>query len=86
MWQDEQGTTWLSYNDPAWLVERHGSVSGAKAAVRALAVAPHAVATASDFSFPTGFVDEVEAPAGKLSRETAMPFQKRTADCPAVRT
>ena len=47
VWQDEQGTTWLSYNDPAWLIERHGSVSGAEAAVRALAVALHAVATAA---------------------------------------
>jgi uncharacterized protein (DUF302 family) len=45
VWQDEHGTTWLSYNDPAWLVERHGSVSGAEAAVRALAGALHAVAT-----------------------------------------
>ena len=47
VWQDEQGTTWLSYNDPAWLVERHGIVSGAEAAVRALAVALHGVATAA---------------------------------------
>jgi uncharacterized protein (DUF302 family) len=45
VWQDEHGTTWLSYNDPAWLVERHGSVSGAEAAIRALAGALHAVAT-----------------------------------------
>jgi len=45
VWQDEHGTTWLSYNDPAWLVERHGSVVGAEAAIRALAGALHAVAT-----------------------------------------
>jgi uncharacterized protein (DUF302 family) len=45
VWQDEQGTTWLSYNEPAWLVERHGSAPGAEAA--ALAVALHAVATAA---------------------------------------
>lgn len=24
VWQDEEGKTWLSYNDPAWLAERHG--------------------------------------------------------------
>ena len=24
VWRDEAGTTWLSYNDPTWLVERHG--------------------------------------------------------------
>jgi uncharacterized protein (DUF302 family) len=23
-WQDEQGAVWLSYNDPAWIVTRHG--------------------------------------------------------------
>ena len=24
IWQDEQGRVWLSYNDPKYLVERHG--------------------------------------------------------------
>ena len=24
VWQDEAGNTWLSYNDPAWLAQRHG--------------------------------------------------------------
>ncbi|WP_076858090.1 DUF302 domain-containing protein [Bradyrhizobium mercantei] len=24
VWQDEAGDCWLSYNDPAWLAERHG--------------------------------------------------------------
>jgi len=24
IWQDEQGQVWLSYNDPSYLVERHG--------------------------------------------------------------
>ncbi|HEX4158867.1 MAG TPA: DUF302 domain-containing protein [Rhizomicrobium sp.] len=24
IWQDAEGQTWLSYNDPAWIVERHG--------------------------------------------------------------
>jgi len=24
IWQDEQGQVWLSYNDPKYLVERHG--------------------------------------------------------------
>jgi uncharacterized protein (DUF302 family) len=23
-WEDAAGTVWLSYNDPAWLAERHG--------------------------------------------------------------
>src|SRR5215510_3130796 len=24
IWQDASGVTWLSYNDPAWLAQRHG--------------------------------------------------------------
>src|SRR4051812_44868115 len=24
VWQDQSGTTWLSYNDPGWLAKRHG--------------------------------------------------------------
>ena len=24
VWQDRSGDTWLSYNDPAWLAQRHG--------------------------------------------------------------
>ena len=28
VWQDASGVTWLSYNDPAWLAERHGLGSG----------------------------------------------------------
>src|SRR6266403_4087233 len=24
VWQDASGVTWLSYNDPAWLAQRHG--------------------------------------------------------------
>ena len=24
VWRDAEGTTWLSYNDPGWLAERHG--------------------------------------------------------------
>ena len=24
VWQDEAGVCWFSYNDPAWLAERHG--------------------------------------------------------------
>jgi uncharacterized protein (DUF302 family) len=23
-WQDAEGRTWLAYNDPAWLAQRHG--------------------------------------------------------------
>ena len=24
VWQDEAGTTWLGYNDPVWILRRHG--------------------------------------------------------------
>ncbi len=29
VWQDEAGRTWLSHNDPGWLVHRHGAEAGA---------------------------------------------------------
>jgi uncharacterized protein (DUF302 family) len=33
VWQDERGQTWLSYNDPQWLAERHGATAGTAAQV-----------------------------------------------------
>ena len=47
VWQDEAGTTRLSYNAPTWLAERHGAGSDAKAAVHAMAVALDAIAAAA---------------------------------------
>jgi uncharacterized protein (DUF302 family) len=35
VWQDAAGKTWLSYNDPAWLVKRH-EIGGAENTVTAL--------------------------------------------------
>ncbi len=35
-WQDDAGKTWLSYNDPAWLVKRHGLGHGVDQTVAAL--------------------------------------------------
>jgi uncharacterized protein (DUF302 family) len=43
VWQDASGSTWLSYNDPAWLAKRHG-LSGAEAPVGNLTAALDAVA------------------------------------------
>ncbi len=50
VWQDEAGTTWVSYNDPAYLAHRHGlgettagpvnAMSGALKAIAAKATAP----------------------------------------------
>jgi uncharacterized protein (DUF302 family) len=37
VWQDAEGATWLSYNDPRWIATRHG-IGGAPAA-EALATA-----------------------------------------------
>ena len=28
VWQDAEGSTWLSYNDPAWLARRHAAHAG----------------------------------------------------------
>jgi uncharacterized protein (DUF302 family) len=47
VWQDEAGTTWLSYNDPTWLAARHHVGTGAKAAVDAMVVALDAVTSAA---------------------------------------
>jgi uncharacterized protein (DUF302 family) len=36
VWEDNDGTTWLTYNDPQWLAERHGMDSGADATIQAI--------------------------------------------------
>jgi uncharacterized protein (DUF302 family) len=33
VWQDAAGGTWLSYNDPGWIAQRHGLGSGTAGAV-----------------------------------------------------
>jgi uncharacterized protein (DUF302 family) len=35
VWQDDAGTTWLSWNEPAWLVQRH-ELGGAEKMVAAM--------------------------------------------------
>jgi uncharacterized protein (DUF302 family) len=44
VWQDDQGKTWLAYNDPQWLAARHGAGAGADRALAAMAEALAAVA------------------------------------------
>jgi len=39
VWRDAAGNTWLSYNDPGWLAQRHGLGPEAEAPVRAMAAA-----------------------------------------------
>lgn len=36
VWEDADGKTWLSYNDPAWIVERHAPSASAEPAVAAM--------------------------------------------------
>lgn len=45
VWQDKSGATWLSYNDPTYLAQRHGVSDAAKTAVDVMTAALHAVAT-----------------------------------------
>jgi uncharacterized protein (DUF302 family) len=47
VWQDEAGTTWLSYNDPSWLAKRHGLGHEADTPVGALSAAIDAVTRAA---------------------------------------
>src|SRR6516165_10794152 len=44
VWQDESGTTRLAYNDPQWLVHRHGADAGLDRTLHAMADALAAVA------------------------------------------
>jgi len=46
VWQDASGSTWLSYNDPAWLAQRHG-LSGTEVPIGNLTGALDAVAKAA---------------------------------------
>jgi uncharacterized protein (DUF302 family) len=45
VWQDEAGTTWLSYNDPAYLAHRHGLGESTSTPVNAMSGALKAIAT-----------------------------------------
>jgi uncharacterized protein (DUF302 family) len=47
VWQDASGDTWLSYNDPAWLAQRHGLGNEVKAPVKAMTAMLGAVTRAA---------------------------------------
>src|SRR5215468_603125 len=36
VWQDAEGSTWISYNDPAWLARRHGLDRDAEPTVKTM--------------------------------------------------
>jgi uncharacterized protein (DUF302 family) len=44
VWQDADGATWLSWNDPSWLAARHGLGHEADTMVRALSGALESIA------------------------------------------
>ena len=44
VWQDASGDTWLSYNDPAWLAQRHRLGHDIEAVIGGMAVALGAIA------------------------------------------
>ena len=46
VWRDASGDTWLSYNDPAWLAQRHG-LGGTEVPIGNLTAALDAVAKAA---------------------------------------
>jgi uncharacterized protein (DUF302 family) len=50
VWQDASGDTWLSYNDPAWLSQRHGISGETDKAVGMMTAALDAVAKAATAS------------------------------------
>lgn len=45
VWQDEEGRTWLGYNDPSWLAQRHGMKTGTTGALAGMTEALAVVAT-----------------------------------------
>jgi uncharacterized protein (DUF302 family) len=44
VWQDADGKVWLSYDEPAWIAQRHGLGSASAGAVEAMAKALTAIA------------------------------------------
>jgi uncharacterized protein (DUF302 family) len=38
VWQDASGKTWLSYNDPSWMVSRHGGDADLDSIAREMAL------------------------------------------------
>jgi uncharacterized protein (DUF302 family) len=44
VWQDDNGTTWLAYNDANWLAKRHGTTKGLDQILGAMNAALAAIA------------------------------------------
>ncbi len=52
VWEDAKGHVWLSYNDPAGVVQRHGEAAGMQAAVQAMTGVLKAIATEATSAAP----------------------------------
>ena len=51
VWQDDGGRTWLAYNDPRWLAQRHGVDVGSDRTLHAMADALATVAREATDAF-----------------------------------
>jgi uncharacterized protein (DUF302 family) len=51
-WEDAEGHVWLTYNEAAWLAQRHGLGAHSSAAVAALAAGQAAIALAATSPSP----------------------------------
>ena len=47
VWEDASGATWLSYNDPAWLAQRHGVAGETETVIGMMSKALDAIAQAA---------------------------------------
>ena len=47
VWQDAKSATWLSYNDPQWIVQRHGGAGGTEDTGGAISAALKALAASA---------------------------------------
>ncbi|MBS7542474.1 DUF302 domain-containing protein [Ancylobacter oerskovii] len=52
VWQDADGSTWLSYYDVAWIAGHHGAGAEAKAAVARMSTALQAIASQAAEGWP----------------------------------
>jgi uncharacterized protein (DUF302 family) len=52
VWEDAKGHVWLSYNDPAWIAQRHAGAAGMQAAVQTMTSALNAIAAEATSAAP----------------------------------
>jgi uncharacterized protein (DUF302 family) len=52
VWEDAKGDVWLSYNDTAWIAQRHAGAAGMQAAVQTMTGALNAIAAEATSAAP----------------------------------